>query len=155
MTVKAYRVLFLCTGNSARSIMAEAVLNHVGAGRFRAFSAGSFPTGRINPHAIAVLEREGYPTGGLRSKGWDEFAGSGAPEMNAIITVCGNAAGEVCPVWPGQPVADHWGFADPAACQGSDDELRATFAEVFGQIRARIQAFMAQDRDRAAALRHG
>lgn len=151
MAAKTYRVLFLCTGNSARSIMAEAILNHEGTGRFRAFSAGSLPTGRVNPHAIAVLARAGYPTTGLRSKGWDEFAGAGAPEMNAIITVCDNAAGEVCPVWPGRPMADHWGIRDPAACQGNDEEVRAVFGHVFGQIFERIRAFMAQDRDRAAA----
>ncbi len=143
MAAKTYSVLYLCTGNSARSIMAEAILNHEGAGRFRAFSAGSFPTGRVNPHAIAVLEHEGYPTDSLRSKGWDEFAGAGAPEMNAIITVCDNAAGEVCPVWPGRPATDHWGFADPAACQVNDEEVRAVFADVFGQIRVRIRAFIA------------
>lgn len=143
MAVRPFSVLYLCTGNSARSIMAEAILNHEGTHRFRAFSAGSLPTGRVNPHAIAVLTREGYPTVGLRSKGWDEFAGAGATEMDAVITVCDGAAGEVCPVWPGRPVADHWGFADPAACQGSDDEVRAVFAQVFGQIRGRVRAFIA------------
>lgn len=143
MAVRPFSVLYLCTGNSARSIMAEAILNHEGTPRFRAFSAGSLPTGRVNPHAIAVLTREGYPTVGLRSKGWDEFAAMGAPEMDAVITVCDGAAGEVCPVWPGHPMADHWGFADPAACQGNDEEVRAVFAQVFGQIRDRVRAFIA------------
>lgn len=137
-------MLYLCTGNSARSIIAEAILNHDGAGRFRAFSAGSLPTGRVNPHAIAVLRDQGYPTDGLRSKSWDDFAGAAAPEMDAVITVCDNAAGEVCPHWPGHPACDHWGFPDPAACRGSEDEIQAVFADVFGQIQGRIRAFIDQ-----------
>jgi protein-tyrosine-phosphatase len=108
-----YNVLFLCTGNSARSILAEAILNRIGGGKFRAFSAGSFPKGKVHPHALALLERLGYPTGDLRSKSWDEFAVDGAPELDFIFTVCDNAANEVCPVWPGRPVTAHWGVPIP------------------------------------------
>lgn len=137
-----YNVLFLCTGNSARSVMAEGLLNTLGRERFRAYSAGSQPTGRINPFAIEQLQAIGYPTGQLRSKSWDEFAQANAPKMDFIITVCGNAASEVCPVWPGQPVAAHWGFEDPAAVQGSDADKRAAFKVTYDQIRARIQRML-------------
>jgi arsenate reductase len=123
-------VLFLCTGNSARSIIAEATLRQFGAGRFNAYSAGSHPTGEVHAGALAVLREQGIATGGLRSKSWDEFAAPDAPRMDFIITVCDNAAGEACPVWPGQPVTAHWGVPDPASVRGTDAERRATFLEV-------------------------
>lgn len=138
-----YNVLFLCTGNSARSVMAEGLLNRLGGGRFHAYSAGSQPTGRVNPFAIEMLQTVGYDTGALRSKSWDEFGAAGAPRMDFIVTVCDNAAGETCPLWPGQPVSAHWGFEDPAAVQGSDEEKRAAFQKIFLQIRARIERFLA------------
>lgn len=140
---KTYNVLFLCTGNSARSVIAEGLLNLLGHGRFRAFSAGSQPTGRVNPFAIEILQAVGYDTSDLRSKSWDEFGAADAPQMDFIITVCDNAAGEACPLWPGHPVSAHWGFEDPAAVQGTDDEKRAAFKLVFQQIRSRIQLFLA------------
>lgn len=139
---KTYNVLFLCTGNSARSVMAEGLLNLLGQGRFRAFSAGSQPTGRVNPFAIEILQSVGCDTSGLRSKRWDEFAAPGAPPMDFIITVCDNAAGEACPIWPGHPATAHWGFEDPAAVQGTDEEKRAAFHKVFHQIRNRVQLFL-------------
>lgn len=131
-------VLFLCTGNSARSVLAETYLNASGRGRFRAFSAGSHPNGRVNPHAIDVLSAAGFPVEGLRSKSWDEFAALDAPKMDFIITVCDNAAGEVCPIWPGHPTSAHWPFEDPAAFVGSPEATRRKFVEVFLQIRRRI-----------------
>lgn len=140
---KTYNVLFLCTGNSARSVMAEGLLNLLGHGRFRAYSAGSQPTGRVNPFAVEILQSVGYDTSDLRSKSWDEFGAADAPQMDFIITVCDNAAGEVCPIWPGHPVSAHWGFEDPAAVQGTDDEKRAAFKKIFQQIRSRIQLFLA------------
>ena len=127
MTAKLYNVLFLCTGNSARSILAEAILNREGAGRFRAFSAGSHPKGEVHPAALDPAERAGLPTEGYRSKSWDEFAAPGAPELDFVFTVCDNAAGEVCPVWPGQPMTAHWGIEDPAAVEG-EDQQRAFWA---------------------------
>jgi protein-tyrosine-phosphatase len=136
-------VLFLCTGNSARSIMAEVLLHHWGQGRFSAFSAGSHPTGRVHPFTLDLLRRLKFPAAGLRSKSWDEFAAPGAPEMDFVFTVCDQAAGEVCPVWPGQPITAHWGFPDPAAFKGSEAERRAVFAEVFRQIENRIKVFVA------------
>ncbi|HXC37762.1 MAG TPA: arsenate reductase ArsC [Burkholderiales bacterium] len=139
MAASAYNVLFLCTGNSARSVMAEVLLNQLGQGRFRAFSAGSHPTGKVNPFTLELLQANGHATESLRSKSWDEFAAAGAPRMDFIITVCDNAAGEVCPVWPGQPVSAHWGFEDPAAAQGSDEAKRAKFAEVYGKIARRVR----------------
>jgi len=139
MAASAYNVLFLCTGNSARSVMAEVLLNQLGQGRFRAFSAGSHPTGKVNPFTLELLQANGHATESLRSKSWDEFAAAGAPRMDFIITVCDNAAGEVCPVWPGQPVSAHWGFEDPAAAQGSDEAKRAKFAEVYEQIARRLR----------------
>jgi len=139
---KTWNVLVLCTGNSARSIMAEALFNTLGEGRFRAFSAGSHPLGRVNPFAIEKLKAIDYPTDNLRSKSWDEFAQADAPKMDFVITVCDNAAGEVCPIWPGVPVTAHWGFEDPGV-EGSDDEKRASFHRIFGQIRQRVAMFAA------------
>lgn len=139
---RIYNVLFLCTGNSARSILAEAILNHAGGGRFRAFSAGSQPGGRVNPFAIELLEQQGLPAAELRSKSWDEFAAAGAPAFDFIITVCDNAAGEVCPVWPGKPTTAHWGIADPAAVQGSDDDKRRAFRQAFAEMNRRISLFV-------------
>jgi protein-tyrosine-phosphatase len=140
---RAYNVLFLCTGNSARSVMAEVLLNHWGKGRFRAFSAGSHPTGRIHPFTLDLLEGLKLPTANLRSKSWDEFALPNAPILDFVFTVCDQAAGEVCPVWPGQPITAHWGFPDPAAFVGPDVEKRALFADVFRQIENRIKIFAA------------
>ncbi len=136
-----YNVLFLCTGNSARSILSEAILNAEGKGKFQAFSAGSHPSGTVNPFAIELLELRRYPTDGLRSKAWDEFAAPGAPELNFVFTVCDNAAGEVCPVWPGQPMTAHWGVEDPAAVEGSDDDKRKAFLKVFTVLQRRISLF--------------
>ena len=140
-TAPTFNVLFLCTGNSARSIMAESILRQVGAGRFHAFSAGSHPAGRVNPFAIELLERNRMPTDGLRSKNWDEFAQPGAPKLDFVFTVCDNAAGEVCPVWPGQPMTAHWGIPDPAAVEGSDEDMRKAFAESSRTLLNRIRIF--------------
>jgi len=139
MPDRVYNVLFLCTGNSARSIMAEVMLNHLGHGLFHAFSAGSHPNGRINPLAIATMEEAGFSTGGLHSKSWDEFAGAGAPRMDFIFTVCDDAAQEACPVWPGKPATAHWGVADPARVEGSDEARRAAFREAARVLRNRIE----------------
>ncbi len=135
----AYNVLFLCTGNSARSIMAEALLNHRGAGRFRAFSAGSHPKGQVHPLALETLEGAQVPAEGARSKSWDEFAGTDAPRMDFVITVCGNAANEVCPRWPGGPTTAHWGVDDPAAAAGTRDDQRRAFERARRELDARIQ----------------
>lgn len=145
-------VLFLCTGNSARSVMAETLLNHWGKGRFTAFSAGSHPTGRVNPLTIELLERLKLPTAGLRSKSWDEFATPDAPQLDFVFTVCDNAAGEVCPIWPGQPISAHWGFPDPAAFVGPEAEKRLQFADVFRQIENRIKIFTALPLERLSRL---
>lgn len=141
MNDKVYNVLFLCTGNSARSIMAEALLNTMGKGRFRAFSAGSKPAGKVNPHALALAASTGYPPEQLRSKGWDEFSGPDAPTMDFIFTVCDNAAGETCPIWPGHPMSAHWGFEDPAAFLGPEAERVELFHRVFREIASRINIF--------------
>jgi len=136
--MSAYNVLFLCTGNSARSLMAEAILNQMGAGRFRGFSAGSHPAGLVHPRAAELLARNHYPTESLRSKDWNEFAAPGAPHMNFVLTVCDKAAGEVCPVWPGQPLSAHWGVPDPAAVRGDDETVAKAFTDAFSVISRRI-----------------
>ena len=136
--MSVYNVLFLCTGNSARSIMAESILNHLGGGRFRAYSAGSHPAGRVNPHAIELLQRNHYKTESLRSKNWDEFALADAPHMNFVLTVCDKAAGEVCPFWPGQPLSAHWGVPDPTAVAGDEQALEKAFADTFIVLSRRI-----------------
>ena len=139
---RTYNVLFLCTGNSARSILGEAVLNHVGEGRFKAFSAGSHPKGQVHPMALATLTAAGIATDGLRSKPWDEFAVPGAPVRDFVFTVCDSAAGEVCPIWPGQPMTAHWGIEDPAAVEGTDLEKQAAFVTAFRYLRNRIDSFV-------------
>ncbi len=141
MNDKIYNVLFLCTGNSARSIMAEAILNQIGHGRFKAYSAGSHPTGKVNPIAVELLRKNSMPMNDLRSKSWDEFAAPGAPRLDFVFTVCDNAAGEVCPVWPGQPVTAHWGVEDPAAATGTDDEKKRAFQSAFRILANRIRIF--------------
>jgi arsenate reductase len=139
MNDKTYNVLFLCTGNSARSILAEALLNNLGKGRFRAYSAGSHPVGTVNPFALERLQKEGIPTDGLRSKSWDEFAQAGAPPLDFVITVCNNAASEVCPAWPGQPITAHWGVFDPAAVD--DEQKFIAFSKAFAILHWRITLF--------------
>ena len=140
MTKPSYNVLFLCTGNSARSILAEAILNKDGAGRFHAFSAGSFPKGAVHPEALKLLEELGYPTDGVRSKSWDEFAVDGAPLLDFVFTVCDNTAGETCPVWPGQPMTAHWGIEDPAAAV---EHQQQAFRNAYYALRRRIELFLA------------
>ncbi|HWY43603.1 MAG TPA: arsenate reductase ArsC [Candidatus Sulfotelmatobacter sp.] len=137
-----YNVLFLCTGNSARSIMAEVILNHRGKPKFTGYSAGSHPTGRVNPFALRQLETAKLPTTGLRSKNWDEFAQPGAPVMNFVFTVCDNAASEVCPVWPGQPMTAHWGVPDPAAVAGTPEQIERAFRDAFVVLDRRINLFL-------------
>ncbi len=136
---RTYNVLFLCTGNSARSILAESLLNHWGCGKFRAFSAGSFPKGQVHPMALDLLRRMNLPAENLRSKSWDEFAAPGAPAVDLIFTVCDNTAGEVCPIWPGKPMTAHWGIADPAAVEGSDAEKAFAFRQAFRELETRIK----------------
>jgi arsenate reductase len=143
MPDRVYNVLFLCTGNSARSILAEAILNRAGQGRFRAFSAGSQPKGEPHRHALALLKSEGYATSGLRSKSWSEFAQAGAPRLDFIFTVCDNAAGEACPLWPGQPVTAHWGIADPAAAIGNEAQIALAFKDAYRMLNRRIELFVA------------
>lgn len=138
-----FHVLFLCTGNSARSVLAEAYLNARGEGRFIAHSAGSHPAGRINPLAVELLKKHRIDTANLRSKSWDEFARPGAPKLDFVFTVCDNAAGEACPLWPGQPVTTHWGVADPAAVQGSDEAKRKAFWKAFTELSTRINLMLA------------
>jgi arsenate reductase (thioredoxin) len=135
-------VLFLCTGNSARSIIAEAIVNREGRGRFRAWSAGSHPKGEVNPHALDLLQSLHYPTEGFRSKSWDEFERPGAPKLDFVFTVCDDAAAEVCPIWPGQPMTAHWGMPDPAAAQGSRAEVALAFADAYRMMNNRITIFM-------------
>ncbi len=138
---RPYIVLFLCTGNSARSVFAEVILNKIGKGKFVAYSAGSDPKGTINPHTLALLTRLGFSTDGLRSKSWDEFAVAGAPELDFVFTVCDNAANEVCPAWPGQPMTAHWGVPDPAAVEGDAKTIDAAFRDAFMMLRRRIELF--------------
>lgn len=137
-----YNVLFLCTGNSARSVMAESILNRIGKPKFKAHSAGSHPKGTINPGALALLQKLNYPTSELRSKNWDEFAADGAPALDFVFTLCDDAAGEVCPIWPGQPMTAHWGFEDPAAATGTEAQIAQKFAEIYGQIERRLEIFV-------------
>ncbi len=139
---RVYNVLFLCTGNSARSILGEAILNHVGAGRFKGYSAGSHPKGEVNPRTIATLEEAGISTEGLRSKSWDELATPDAPKMDFVFTVCDDAAGETCPIWPGRPMTAHWGIEDPAAVRGTELAQRAAFEDAMRFMRNRIVAFV-------------
>lgn len=142
MNDTTYNVLFICTGNSARSILAEALLNDAGRGRFRAYSAGSHPTGVVNPHALQALREMGVPAAGARSKNWEEFAGRGAPRMDFVFTVCDNAAGEACPVWPGHPMTAHWGLPDPAAVRGSEDEVQLAFRDAAVTMKRRIDLML-------------
>jgi protein-tyrosine-phosphatase len=142
---RPFNVLFLCTGNSCRSILAEAIMNRVGGGKFKAYSAGSHPSGEVNAHALALLKRMNHPTDGLRSKPWDEFSrqtNPDAPELDFVFTVCDNAAGEVCPIWPGQPMSAHWGLADPAAFEGSEAETGLVFADTYRMLNNRISLFV-------------
>jgi len=142
---RPYNVLFLCTGNSCRSIMAEAVMNRLGAGKFKAYSAGSFPTGQVNPHALALLRKFNHPASEFRSKAWDEFSretNPDAPELDFVFTVCDDAAGEVCPYWPGQPMTAHWGLPDPAKATGSEAEIGLAFADTYRMLNNRISIFL-------------
>jgi protein-tyrosine-phosphatase len=141
MADRPYKILFLCTGNSARSIMAEAILDRVGAGKFKAYSAGSHPKGEIHPRTIRLLKRLNYATENFRSKPWDEFAVVGAPQLDFVFTVCDNAANEACPVWPGQPMTAHWGVPDPAAATGTEAEIAFAFSEAYRQLNNRISLF--------------
>ncbi len=152
MSGRVYNVLFLCTGNSARSIMAESILRQVGGGRFRAFSAGSHPAGRVNQFALELLEKNRMPTDGLRSKNWDEFAQPGAPNLDFVFTVCDNAAGELCPTWPGQPMTAHWGIPDPAVVESSDAAKRKAFAEASRALLNRIRVFASLPLDKLDRL---
>ncbi len=145
-------VLFLCTGNSARSIMAEAILNRLGLGRFKAYSAGSFPRGEVNPHAIAILKKSNYDVSHLRSKSWDEFAGPEAPKLDFVFTVCDDAAKEVCPIWPGQPMTAHWGLPDPAKADGSEVDQALAFADCFRMLYQRISIFVSLPLDSLSKL---
>jgi len=152
VTDRIFNVLFLCTGNSARSILAESILNHVGKGRFRAFSAGSHPSGTVNPFALEALKKQDLPTSELRSKSWDEFAQPGAPAMDFVFTVCDNAAGEVCPVWPGQPISAHWGIEDPAAVEGDDKVKCEAAVTAFRLLNRRISLFVSLPFDKLGRL---
>ena len=143
MSGRVYNVLFLCTGNSARSILAEAILNREGKGRFKAYSAGSNPAGRVHPYSLDLLALMDHPTENLRSKNWEEFSGPDAPKLDFVFTVCDNAAGETCPVWPGQPITAHWGIPDPAAVTGSEAEKRAAFTEAYRMMLNRNSPFLA------------
>ena len=141
MSDPLFNVLFLCTGNSARSVLAECILDREGKGRFRAFSAGSHPKGQVHPFALDLLKKLNHPTAGLRSKSWDEFATPGAPKLDFVFTVCDNAANEVCPIWPGQPMTAHWGVPDPAAAEGTEAEQHLAFAEAYRMLHNRISIF--------------
>ena len=152
MADHVYNVLFICTGNSARSIMAEAILNRQGRGRFHAYSAGSHPKGAVNPRALRLLERVKFDTAGCRSKSWDEFAAPGAPAMDFVFTVCDDAAGEVCPVWPGQPMTAHWGVPDPARADGTPAEIDLAFADSFRMLSTRISIFVSLPMDKLDRL---
>lgn len=154
MDTKVYNVLFLCTGNSARSILAEATLNHLAMsrGRFKAFSAGSHPKGAVNSFAIELLQKHGYPTNDLRSKSWDEFATPQSPPLDFVITVCDKAAGEVCPVWPGQPMTAHWGIPDPAEVEGNDEAKRRAFVDAYTALKRRIELFVSLPLDKLDKL---
>ena len=143
MPERVYNVLFLCTGNSARSVMAEAILNKIGQGKFRAFSAGSQPKGEVNPQTIQLLEKLSYDTSGYRSKSWAEFARPGAPKLDFVFTVCDDAAGETCPVWPGQPMTAHWGIPDPAAASGTSVQIALAFSNAYRMLSRRIETFAA------------
>jgi len=157
MTEKIYNVLFLCTGNSARSVMAEAILQREGQGRFEAYSAGSHPAGSVNPNAAELLKKLNYPVEQFRSKSWDEFAGADAPEMDFVFTVCDQAAAEVCPVWPGQPMSAHWGLPDPAAVTGNPAEIQLAFSDAFRMLSNRISVFVnlpTASLDRLALQKH-
>jgi len=142
MADRVYNVLFLCTGNSARSILGESIVNQLGQGRFRGFSAGSQPKGQVHPYSLDLLKSLRFPVDGLSSKSWDLFAAAGAPQMDFIFTVCDDAAGETCPAWPGQPMTAHWGVADPAAAQGTEIERRAAFRQAFAALDNRIRLFL-------------
>jgi arsenate reductase len=142
MSDHTFNVLFLCTGNSARSILAESIVTHLGAGRFRGFSAGSQPKGQVHPYALELLASLGFPSTGMHSKSWEVFATAGAPHMDFVFTVCDSAAGEACPIWPGQPMTAHWGVPDPAAVEGGELEKRAAFREAFAALENRIRLFM-------------
>jgi protein-tyrosine-phosphatase len=152
MADRVYNVLFLCTGNSARSIVAEAILNREGRGRFLAFSAGSKPKGTVNPHALDLLRSGGFDVSGFRSKSWDEFAVPDAPQMDFVFTVCDDAAGETCPIWPGQPMMAHWGVPDPDKATGSEAEIGLTFAEAFRMLSTRIGIFVNLPMDKLDTL---
>ena len=152
MSQRPFNVLFLCTGNSARSILAEATLNAMGKGRFKAWSAGSHPAGKVNPYAIELLQKNRLSTEDLRSKSWDEFARADAPALDFVFTVCDNAAGELCPIWPGQPMTAHWGVPDPAAVEGSDEAKRKAFFTAWNQLQHRISIFVSLPLDRLDRL---
>lgn len=152
MSKSVTNVLVLCTGNSARSVLGEALINHLGGGRWKAYSAGSHPTGKVNPLSLEVLREKGLPAEGYRSKSWDEFAAADAPQMDLVITVCDNAAGEVCPIWPGAPRKVHMGFPDPAAAEGSHEEKLAAFREVYAMIEAKVRRLVELGADRAGEV---
>jgi arsenate reductase len=152
MDHQSFNVLFLCTGNSARSIIAEVLLNAVGAGKFKAFSAGSYPRGQVNPFAVELLQKYRLPTEGLRSKSWDEFAAPGAPQLDFVFTVCDQAAGEMCPIWPGQPMTAHWGIEDPAAVEGSDDDKRKAFFRTYNELQRRLSILVSLPLDKLDRL---
>ena len=152
MSPESFNVLFLCTGNSARSIMAEVILNTLGRGKFKAFSAGSHPTGKVNPLALELLENNHLPTQGLRSKDWSEFSRPDAPFLHFMITVCDQAAAESCPIWPGQPMTAHWGVQDPAAVQGSDEDKRKAFLKAYTELHRRIALFINLPLDKLSDL---